>query len=219
MSNKKTIEAFSSGRCPVCDLLEQDEFDYLCHWVGVSGEKYKNSEERNRVLKLRGFCNYHFWEFEHLNTNYGSAEVCAGLIEQVIENLRNKKEKKLLLDSQENRIGSNCPLCADLKARESEYFKELASLLGYYENKTRYSKGWGLCIPHLIKAITYTNDDLLISFLLETGEKQLERIKMNAMEFIRKKDSPLRWEQTDDEKKSWFSAIEKLVGRRGQRNE
>jgi hypothetical protein len=54
---------------------------------------------------------------------------------------------------------------------------------------------------------------------LETEKKQLERVKMDALELIRKKNPPLRWEQTDDEKNSGFRAIEKLVGRRGRRNE
>jgi len=219
VANEKIIKAFLGGRCPVCALLRQDEFDYLCHWVGVSGEKYKNSEERNRILRASGFCNYHFWEYERISTHYGIAEICIGLIENIIDNLRNQREKSQLLHSQENRIGLNCPVCADLEANELDYLKDLISLLGSHENRIRYTEGWGLCIPHLIKAMAYTNDASLVLFLLETEKKQLERVKMDALELIRKKNPPLRWEQTDDEKNSGFRAIEKLVGRRGRRNE
>jgi hypothetical protein len=209
MEKEKIIELFSSGRCPICALLRQDEFDYLCHWVGVSDEKYKNSEERKRLLELSGFCNYHFWEYEQVGTKYGSAEICIGLIEKTINNLQDQK----------SRIGANCPVCNDLKVNESEHIKELAYLLSSSRNRTKYAEGVGLCIPHLIKTLAYTNDDSLTPFLLETAKKQLERVKMNAVELIRKKDAPLRWEQTDDEKNSYFRAIEKLAGRRGTKYE
>jgi len=210
VENKKIIESFSSGRCPVCALLQEDEYNYLCHWVGASGEKYKYSDERFRLLKLNGFCNYHFWRLERINTYYGSARICVGLIEKIIDDLQNQKD----------RLGANCPVCEDLKANESEHIKELISLLDSRDNRRRYAEGWGVCIPHLMKALTYTNsDNHLASFLVKTEKKQLERVKVNALELIRKRHSSLRWQQTDDEKNSWFRAIEKLVGRRGQKND
>ena len=162
-----------------------------------------------RLLELSGFCNYHFWEFERLGSHYGSAGISAGLIEKIIDNFWNH----------ENRIGAKCPICEDLKANESEYIKGLIFSLDSHENKIRYTKGWGLCIPHLVKATADTNDASLVSFLFETEKSQLERVKLNSMELIRKKNAPLRWEQTEDEKNSYFRAIEKLIGRRGHKNE
>ena len=203
MPNEKIIEAYSSGRCPICTLLRQDEFDYLCNWVSISNEKYKNSRMRQGLLKSNGFCNYHFWEFSKISNNYGSAGICVGLIEKIINNLQDQKDF----------LGVKCPVCIDLKVNESKYIKELVFSLSSPENKTRYAEGWGLCIPHLSKTMAYTKDASLISYLLETEKLQLERVKMNALELIRKEGPPLRWEQTDDEKKSWFRAIEKLVGR------
>jgi len=38
---------------------------------------------------------------------------------------------------------------------------------------------------------------------------------MNAVELIRKRGLSLRWEQTEDEKNSYFRAVEKLIGKRG----
>ena len=70
-------------------------------------------------------------------------------------------------------------------------------------------------MPHLIKIIDYIEDDLLIKFLFETEIAQMEKIKANAINLIRKRDPPLSWEQTEDEKGSWFRAIEKIVGRNG----
>ena len=218
MENKKIIESFSSGRCPICALLRQDEFDYICEWVGVSDAKYRKAEKRIGLVKSKGFCNYHFWEFEHVSTHYGSAQVCIGFIEELIDILQNEKRENQFLNLQEYHHSLNCPLCADLKINESSHIEDLITLLDSQGNRTKYAKGWGLCIPHLIQTVLYANDESLTSFLLDSQKKQLERIKINAVGLIRKKEAPLRWEQTDDEKNSWFRAIQKLAGRRGQKN-
>jgi len=81
MRKGNILDAFLSGGCPACSLLRQDEFDLLCHWVGVSDEKHGTSNERDKLLKSKGFCNYHFWEFERISGSYGSAEVGRELIE------------------------------------------------------------------------------------------------------------------------------------------
>jgi hypothetical protein len=41
---------------------------------------------------------------------------------------------------------------------------------------------------------------------------QLKLLKTELDEFIRKKDPPLVWERTEDERKSPARAVEKLVG-------
>jgi len=203
----KILGSFSSGRCPICALLRQDEFDYLCDWVGSSNEKYRNTKRRIRLLKSRGFCNYHFWEFEKISSHYGSAEVSIELIEQLITILRTNE------DCRNRHI--TCLVCSDLKQKESSYLNGLACLLKDDNNRKKYAEGWGLCYPHLLKILNHIKDASITKFLLKTELEQLKRVKSHAMELLRKKEPPLRWEQTDDEKGSYFRAIEKLVGRRG----
>jgi len=211
MENKKIIKSFSSGRCPICALLRQDEFDYLCEWVGVSDTKYRKTEKRIRLVKLKGFCNYHFWGFEGISRNDGSAEMCLELIEQLITFLRTNKS--LVSATHKNHIA--CPVCSGLKEKQGEYLNTLVLSLGTIENRKKYAEGWGLCYPHLLKILGYVKDSSLREFLLDTELEQLKRVKSNAMELVRKKDAPLRWERTEDEKVSYFRAIEKLVGRQG----
>lgn len=204
----KILESLSLGRCPICALLRQDEFDYICEWVGVSDAKYRKAEKRISLVKSKGFCNYHFWEFENISRHDGSAEVCLELIEQLIIFLRGKK-------SETYKSHIICPVCSGLKEKQHEYLNALVSSLRTIENRKKYADGWGLCYPHLLKIFNYVKDTSLREFLLDTELEQLEKVKASAMELVRKKDSPLRWEQTDDEKVSYFRAIEKLVGRRG----
>jgi len=211
MENKKIIESFSSGRCPICALLRQDEFDYICEWVGVSDAKYRKAEKRIGLVKSKGFCNYHFWEFENISRHDGSAEMCLELIEQLITFLQTNKKST----SKNYKDHIICPVCSGLKEKQHEYLSAMVSSLRMIENRKKYTDGWGLCYPHLFKILSYAKDSSLREFLVDTELAQLKRVKFNAMELVRKKDSPLRWERTDDEKASYFRAIEKLVGRRG----
>ena len=222
--SEKVIDAFSSGRCPVCAMLRQDEFDSLCHWVGQSAEQYKDSEERIKLLTSGGFCNYHFWELQGINTNYGSAAIGVELLERLIKILRTHNYENLIDALKERKEdfkiwsfeGSTyCPLCRVLRKKEKRYLKELMVILQDDGHKAKYSESCGLCIPHFIKIVDYIENGLLIKFLFETQIAQMEKIKANAINLIQKKEPPLCWEQTEDEKKSWFRAIEKIVGRSG----
>ena len=134
------VDAFSSGRCPICFLLQQDEFAYLCHWVGVSDEKDRASEERVRLLKSKGFCNYHFWEFNRISGYYGSAEIGMTIIEIVIAIFKNEGREALLADLLKHYHELDCPLCADMKEKEIGYIKELISLFESNENRSKYAR-------------------------------------------------------------------------------
>jgi len=222
--SEKIIDAFSSGRCPVCALLRQDEFDSLCHWVGQSAEQYRGSEERIKLVTSGGFCNYHFWELRGINTNYGSAAIGAELIERLIKILQTHNYESLIDAFKERKEdfkvwslegNAHCLLCRELKKKEKRYLKELTVILQNDGHKAKYAETYGLCMPHFIKIVDYLEDGSLIKFLFETEIAQMEKIKSNAINLIQKKEPPLCWEQTEDEKKSWFRAIEKIVGRSG----
>jgi hypothetical protein len=222
--SEKIIDTFSSDRCPVCAMLRQDEFDSLCYWVGQSDDKYKESENRNRLLASGGFCNYHFWKFQGISTKYGSAAIGAELVERLIKILRNHNYENLIDAFKERKDdfkiwslegNAHCLLCRDLKKKEKTYLKELTVILQDNGYKAKYLESCGLCMPHFIKIVDYIEDGSLTNFLFETEITQMEKIKANATNLIQKKDPPHCWGQTEDEKKSWFRAIEKIVGRSG----
>jgi len=217
MENKKIADTFLNNRCQICALLQKDEFDIFCKWVGVSDEKFGLTKERARLLKSRGFCNYHFWQLTQINSNDGIAVICDGLIEKIANILRKEKVSRLLPALVKYRHGRHCPICDDLKKAEITYIKKFIALLD--SNKSQYEKKYGLCIPHLIQIAAYAKDSSLIRFLLDTEIKQLERLKTNAANFVYKKKKMLRGELTHDEKTSWFFAVEKLAGRQGTADE
>ena len=222
--SEKIIDVLSSGRCPVCVMLLQDEFDSLCYWVGQSAEKYKNSEDRIKLITSGGFCNYHFWKFQGINTYYGNAAIGAELIERLIKILRNHNYENLIDAFKEQKEdfkvwslegNTHCLLCRELKKKEKRYLKEFTVILQDDGHKTKYAESCGFCIPHFIKIVDYIEDRSLVKFLFEAQIAQMEKIKASAINLMKKKEPPLCWEQTEDEKKSWFRAIEKIVGRSG----
>jgi len=216
-ASEKIAGSLSSGRCPVCAMLRQDEFDILCEWVGKSDDKYNGSNFRDRLLASNGFCNYHFWEFERISSHYGSARVASGLLEQLIRTLRTGKRENLAVALKERGPtgASRCPLCFDLEQKEIGYLRELEMMLREDMYKTMYLEGCGLCIPHFIKFLDYARNDSVVEFLFQSENSQTDKIRASAMNFISKRAPHRRGEQTEDEKKSYFRAIEKLVGRRG----
>jgi hypothetical protein len=102
----------------------------------INDKKYENSDERNRILRMGGFCNYHFWEYQRISTDYGIAEISIGLIDRIIDILQGRRNL-------EDLSARDCPLCVDLKASESKYIKEFIALLGSRENQTKYAKKRG----------------------------------------------------------------------------
>jgi hypothetical protein len=216
----RIIEAFSSDGCPLCAMLRRDELDSLYQWVGQSNNNAKNSARIKRLLDAGGFCNYHFWRFGEMCTHYGSANVGAQLIEKLLETLRaDKKIHPGNALKRREKISdawfAECPLCFELREKEDGYIKELLVILKNQEDRLVYENSRGLCIPHYVKALNYIEDDSLINFFYETQIKQLERIKTNAESLISKRNPPKRWNQTEDEKMSYFRAIEKISGRSG----
>jgi hypothetical protein len=216
----RIIEAFSSDGCPLCAMLRRDELDSLYQWVGQSNNNAKNSARIKQLLDAGGFCNYHFWRFGEMSTHYGSANVGAQLIEKLLKTLRADKQihPGNVLKHREKVSEAwfaECPLCFELREKEGGYIEELLVILKNQEGRLVYENSCGLCIPHYVKVINYIDDNSLMSLLYETQIRQLEKIKSDAESFISKRNPPKRWNQTEDEKISYFRAIEKISSRSG----
>jgi len=211
-------EVLSRNGCPVCSLLSDDEFDLLCHWVGKSGPEDGATEERIRLSDSNGFCNFHFWMFAKISGMYGNAAISIDQLEKIqhMPGFNGKGER--VIDLLKNRFKNvRCPVCADLEKMESAYLEELSALLNEEENKIKYAQGDGLCFPHLMLLSEMKSSATLIQFLIERERAQMDKIKADAVNLGNKRNPPLSWEQTRNEKRSGSRAIKKLVGRQGQK--
>lgn len=130
-AEQKIIEAFSSGRCPLCHLLRQDEFNILCEWVGECGDSDIISEHSKKLLEADGFCNHHFWLFHDMCSAYGSAAIAGRLLEKLeaffktFEFAINPKGLKNLVahfERESDGGGSSCYVCSHLKEKDRSIF-------------------------------------------------------------------------------------------------
>src|ERR1017187_5476077 len=58
-------KAVQSGHCPICFLLQQDEFHRVCRWVGGD---IADEGNRRGLDEAGGFCNWHFWLLNEIHS-------------------------------------------------------------------------------------------------------------------------------------------------------
>jgi hypothetical protein len=80
-----------------------------------------------------------------------------------------------------------------------------------------YEGSRGLCIPHFSEAFLSSNSRHIEDQLLIIQKTHIRNFLNKLNEFIRKKGPLLRWERTEDEKVSYYTAIEKLTSSEGIR--
>jgi hypothetical protein len=207
-------KAFNSGRCIICHLLREDEFDILCQWVGNRQE-----EEFQKILLGRGgFCNYHLWTLEKLCDPLGTAYLTKALLDQFIceadenriDEFKNYTKKQYNL-SEKNK----CPVCDGIAGCEAKHLKNLKEFLRSEQNLELYQKSRGLCIIHFIKLFDFLEDTRLKEKIFSIQKQHIEILLRELEGFIRKQRRTLRWQRTDDEKRAYMRALEKLVATRG----
>jgi hypothetical protein len=207
-------KAFNSGRCIICSLLREDEFDILCQWIGNRQEE----EFQKTLLDRGGFCNYHFWTLERICDPLGIAYLTKALLDQfvceadenMIDQFKNYTKKQYNL-SEKNK----CPVCNNISGCETKHLKNLKEFLSAEQNWELYQNSRGLCIVHFIKLFDFLEDTRLKEKIYSIQKQHIEILLRELEGFIRKQDRTLRWLRTDDEIRSYIRALEKLVGKTG----
>ena len=207
-------KALNSGRCIICSLLREDEFDILCQWVGNGQEE----EFQKTLLDRGGFCNYHFWNLEKLCDPLGIAYLTKSLLDQfVFEADENRiDEFKNYIKKQYNLSEKNkCPVCGIVSESETKHLKNLKDFLSLEQNLELYQNSRGLCTIHFIKLFDFLEDTSLKEKIFSIQKQHMEILLRELKGFIRKQHRTLRWQRTDDEIRSYIRTLEKLVARTG----
>jgi hypothetical protein len=196
-------QSLNSGRCPICALLRPEELDMLITWLGKVAVEH-DREAFNTLTGRGGFCNFHSWQFSQIGGPQGKAPFAMALMMARLADLKNQGAV--------NFSSNDCPVCEALLTNETAYLQHLAHWLRESNHQLRYAKSRGLCLPHLARINSLIQDTALMKLLDAALITQLELLVQKLAEFIRKKDPPLRWGQSDDEKRAPTRSIEKLVG-------
>jgi hypothetical protein len=206
-------EAIRSGRCPLCFLLRQDEFDELRRWVGGD---VADDQNRRRLDEARGFCNGHFWLLAELHSPQSGSLVNDYVATSLIEWLRHPARQDWPAQAAWLReAASRCPLCARLRACETAHLRALVGWLSDRAAWPHYAESRGLCLPHFLRCQALVQDLSLREQLCQAQAVQIERLQREMRQLARKLAAGQRWEVSRNEWVAWERATEKFVGRRG----
>ena len=93
--------------------------------------------------------------------------------------------------------------------------REFVGWLGEKAAWAEYAESRGLCLPHLLRCGAVVEDGALRQRLAEAQAAQVERLRDEMRELVRKLEGGRRWEATRHEWAAYERATEKFVGRSG----
>ena len=209
-------KALESGRCPVCALLQADEFQELCRWVGGNVADEGN---RRRLDEAGGFCNYHFWLLCEIHSPQSGSLVNNYIAAKFLDLLREESNGGGQVRAQWLRnAAEKCPLCIHLARREAQHVHAFVDWLEQPPSWQAYENSRGLCLPHLLHCQPLMGNESLRRQLDHFQSAQIEHLQKEMRELVRKFESGQRWEISPDEWDACKRMVEKLVGRKGTAN-
>ncbi len=212
----KLAEAFKSGQCPICALLQADEFQELCQWVGGNVADKGN---RQRLDEAGGFCNHHFWLLCEIHSPRSGSLLNDYLAAKFLDSLRKESNGGGPARAQWLRNAvEQCPLCSQLARREAQHIHAFVEWLEQPLSWPAYENSRGLCLAHLLQCQPLMGNEPLRKRLDHFQSAQIEHLHIEMRELIRKLESGQRWAISPDEWDACKRMVEKLVGRKGSAN-
>jgi hypothetical protein len=197
-------EAFHYRGCPICHLIDKEEFDFMAQ---LQHQVIEDEKVRQRLVSSKAYCNSHFYEMARLTSPVVNAVLTKDLIKEEIRVLEEKTSGIT------NEV--DCSVCKHVMERERFYLEEFKALLREESFQKEYDRTDGLCRIHLKRVLDSLKGGELCQYLLRTHLTHLKLLGMELETFISKIRSTKR--DIGTEKNSWLVAIEKWVGKKGLR--
>jgi len=200
--NRSLREALEYRGCPICHVLDKDEFDFM---ATLQYQTIHEEKVRQDVVSANGYCNFHFHQMARLASPAGNALLTKDLIDAEI--------KEIEKGSFEPTLRIDCPVCKYADEREEFYVREFRALLFEKSFQKEYEATDGLCRIHLKGVLNLLQGGELHQFMLASDMMHLRLLKVELETFISKVRSTSR--DFKEEKNSWLVAIEKMAGKKG----
>jgi hypothetical protein len=187
----KKIE--ESMRCPLCSLVDGEEFNMLSH---LQYDVSQDPEVREAVAREGGFCEFHFRQFRKIANARTNALLLIALVEQ--------------FSKRDNHLTLNCRLCAHLDDYEAHLIEAVISLLKETSFRENYEMHTGLCLEHLSAVRPLMVDDDLQRWLNDVCRIQMQRETASLEQMATKS----YYDTSRLVRGSVSRTVEKFVGRR-----
>ena len=233
--------AFKREGCPVCTVVLENMNLAMDTW---NYEGFTDVEYRHALIRSRGFCPLHTWQFAQRNNAFQLALIYREVLTDVLTTLdeidaqqqvaalsRSGSEPRWKtwlskwfqpqasqsLDSAQ--LYARCPLCRTRANIEQRVIEVLVEQLQLEEIHTLFCQSTGLCRQHFIQAshITLERRPQQQQTLIACQRVCLQRTLEEVKELIRKHDYHAAAESRGDEMTGWRRAAEFCVGNPGVR--
>jgi len=219
---KLLVDAMAGHRCPVCSILDSMVFDELCQ---LQREAVVDPDTHADIVGRGGYCADHFWYLDELASPVTNAELLAPLMDRVVDRLAQiaadiRGNPNLLRQGATElatRFGvpTSCRVCDRVAMWERTAIETVLAIIADPQQAERYTRGSGLCLPHLAQALSACADRSIADCLLRNAADQSRQLAAELREYTRKwKANDHRWGPEDAAPRS---AVEKLVGGKKQR--
>jgi hypothetical protein len=182
-----------SLRCPVCCLVDGEEFNMLSH---LQYDIAKDPQTREAVAHEGGFCEFHFRQFRKIANARTNALLLIALIGQFCDG--------------DDHLPLHCRFCAHLNAYEGRLVQAAASLLKDASFRNKYEEHTGLCLEHLSAVRPLVPDEEIQQWLDRVSRTQMQR----ETESLEQMATKSYYDTSRLARGSVSRTVEKFVGRR-----
>lgn len=194
-------EGIARGVCGVCRVVSRNTFDLLTQLIGTLGQ---DEAMQGRIRDAGGLCNAHAWAYARMSTDVSIHDLYHGLLVQAADKLEATGEPTL--------PPRQCTVCTEIGKRERQALDLWLWRLERPEERARYQRGCGLCLPHLGAALRCDLAPDMREFLVNHATAVLRRLAGLLAENVRKHKALLRHEITTAERSAPDLVLWQMVG-------
>lgn len=207
--------SLSSATCPLCAALSQA---LQAYFVDLQYNLVVSPDTRQSLAEQHGLCCQHTWHFQGLASPQGISEGYVPLMAGALAVLRPLEKQQPTQAAQHLdawlATPATCPACRLLEEVIGSQIAALLSLLATAEGRERYTRGRGLCLPHLRAVLANDLPDELAAFLVQRQVQRIEEISEDMRSYTLKREALRRGLHNRDEENAWRRALVQLVGER-----
>jgi len=174
----------------------------------------KNEDARTDYADRGGFCPLHTWQLAVFSSARGVSRGHKTIIRRMAELMERLAgaDAERIVDSLPIKTSDDCVACNFLAGTEAGYVRAFSVFLEGDENLERYKRSHGLCLRHLQRVLTRTEDRARKVCLLRLAASRLREISESMVQYDLKLEQLKRELLTRDEKDAYRRGLVMLSG-------
>lgn len=229
--------ALTQEGCPICTIILEAMQRSMDSW---QYEGFTDAENRQEVVRSRGFCPLHTWQLAQLNIPFQLGIVYRDILADILTSFNHDqnaatgtcgsrtrsplalwwgKWRRKTTAANVEEAHAQCPFCRIRANVEWRLITTLLELLRSEEMQMLLRQSTGLCLLHFEQTRTLAGetDPQLLRSLVQCQQTCLQGVLGEVQELVRKHDYRFEAEPRGNEMTSWRRAAELCAGNPGVR--